>query len=146
MTAPKPILIVEARFYEKIADWLFDGASKVIAGSNHGVERISVPGVFEIPAAVKFGWNTGKYDGVVSLGCVIRGQTDHYDHICREVSRALMDLSIHGAMPHGFGILTCENGDQAYERADVTKRDLGGKAAKACLAMIDIRARTGARS
>ena len=146
MTALKPIVVVEARFYEKIADWLFDGASKVIASSGHPVERISVPGVFEIPAAVKFAWDGGKYDGVVSLGCVIRGQTDHYEHICREVSRALMDLSVNGAMPHGFGILTCENGDQAYERADVTKRDLGGKAAKACLTMIDIRNRTGVRA
>jgi len=146
MTALKPIVVVEARFYEKIADWLFDGASKVIMPSGHGVERISVPGVFEIPAAVKFAWDSGKYDGAVSLGCVIRGQTDHYEHICREVSRALMDLSVHGAMPHGFGILTCENGDQAYERADVTKRDLGGKAAKACLTMIEIRNRTGVRA
>lgn len=146
MTAPKPILVVEARFYEKIADWLFDGASRAIAKSNHGIDRVSVPGVFEIPAAVKFAWDTGKYDGVISLGCVIRGQTDHYEHICREVSRALMDLSVQSAMPHGFGILTCENGEQAYERADVTKRDIGGRAAQACLTMIDIRNRTAARS
>lgn len=141
MTTLKPILVVEARFYEKIADWLFDGASKVIADTGRRIERIAVPGVFEIPAAVKFAWDTGNYDGAVSLGCVIRGQTDHYDHICREVSRALMDLTVSG-VPHGFGILTCENGDQAYERADVTKRNLGGKAAKACLTMIDVRNRT----
>jgi 6,7-dimethyl-8-ribityllumazine synthase len=141
MTAPKPILIVEARFYEKIADWLFDGASKAIAGTGHQIERIAVPGVFEIPAAVKFAWDTGKYDGVVTLGCVIRGETDHYDHICREVGRALMDLSVHSAMPHGFGILTCETGDQAYERANVVKRNIGGRAAQACLTMIDIRNR-----
>jgi 6,7-dimethyl-8-ribityllumazine synthase len=145
MTNPKPILIVEARFYDKIADSLFDGASRALSGTNHGVERIAVPGVFEIPAAVKFAWDTGRYEGVVSLGCVIRGQTDHYEHICREVSRALMDLAVDGGMPHGFGILTCESGEQAYERADVNKRDIGGRAAQACLAMIEIRNRVAKR-
>ncbi len=144
MTAPKPILVVEARFYDKIADDLFEGASRVLR--DRGVERIAVPGVFEIPAAVKFAWDSGRYDGVVSLGCVIRGQTDHYEHICREVSRALMDLSVQQGMPHGFGILTCENGEQAYERADVNKRDIGGRAALACLAMIEIRNRAAARA
>ena len=138
MTARKNILIVEARFYEKIADSLFDGASRALNEAQCSVDRVSVPGVFEIPAAVNAAWSTGKYDGVVSLGCVIRGQTDHYEHICREVSRALMDLTVHEKMPHGFGILTCENGDQAWERADVTKRDLGGRAAKACLAMLEV--------
>lgn len=146
MTAPKPILVVEARFYDKIADDLFEGASRVLRDRDRGVERIAVPGVFEIPAAVKFAWDSGRYDGVVSLGCVIRGQTDHYEHICREVSRALMDLSVQQGMPHGFGILTCENGEQAYERADVNKRDIGGRAALACLAMIEIRNRAAARA
>ena len=145
MNAPKPILVVEARFYDKIADSLYEGASRVLAKSNRGIERIAVPGVFEIPAAVNLAWATGKYDGVVSLGCVIRGQTDHYEHICREVSRALMDLTVRDKMPHGFGILTCENGDQAWERADVARRDLGGRAATACLAMIDIRNRVTGR-
>jgi 6,7-dimethyl-8-ribityllumazine synthase len=138
MTGPKNILIVEARFYEKIADSLFDGASRVLKQAQCTIERVSVPGVFEIPAAVNHAWSTGKYDGVVSLGCVIRGQTDHYEHICREVSRALMDLTVHEKMPHGFGILTCENGEQAWERADVAKRDLGGRAATACLAMLEV--------
>ena len=146
MTAPKPILIVEARFYDKIADSLFEGASRVLSANGHGIERISVPGVFEIPAAVNFAWQTDRYDGVVTLGCVIRGQTDHYEHICREVSRALMDMSVVDEMPHGFGILTCENGEQAYERADVTKRDIGGRAAQACLAMIEIRNRVASRT
>ena len=73
------------------------------------------------------------------LGCVIRGETDHYDHICREVSRKLMDLSVDYAMPHGFGILTCENKDQAWERADTAQRNLGGRTAEACLRMIDIK-------
>jgi len=146
MPAPQSrILVVEARFYEKIADSLFDGASRVLSAAGCEIERIAVPGVFEIPAAINFAWKSGRYAGVVSLGCVIRGQTDHYEHICREVSRALMDLTVQREMPHGFGILTCENGDQAWERADVGRRDLGGRAAKACLAMLEIRNRVAAR-
>jgi 6,7-dimethyl-8-ribityllumazine synthase len=138
MTGPSKILIVEARFYDKIADSLYDGASRVLTEGHCLIERVAVPGVFEIPAAVNCAWSTRKYDGVVSLGCVIRGQTDHYEHICREVSRALMDLTVRERMPHGFGILTCENGDQAWERADVARRNLGGRAAQACLAMLEV--------
>ena len=132
------ILIVEARFYEDIAGQLGAGAVKVIEEAGLSVDRVDVPGVFEVPAAVKKAWGTGDYVGVVTLGCVIRGATDHYDHICREVSRALMDLSINDSMPHGFGILTCENRDQAWERANVEDRDIGGRAAVACLRMLDI--------
>lgn len=138
MTNRKNILLVEARFYDKIANALYTGASRVLTEAQCTIERVAVPGVFEVPAAVNAAWRTGKFDGVVSLGCVIRGQTDHYDHICREVSRALMDLTVRERMPHGFGILTCENGDQAWERADVANRDLGGRAAKACLAMLEV--------
>ena len=132
------ILVVEARFYEDIADQLANGAVKVIEDAGMTVDRVAVPGVFEVPAAVKKAWDTGNYTGVVTLGCVIRGATDHYDHICREVSRALMDLCIHEGVPHGFGILTCENRDQAWERANVEDRDIGGRAAVACLRMLDI--------
>ena len=132
------ILIVEARFYEDIADQLGAGAVKVIEEAGLSVDRIEVPGVFEVPAAVKKAWDSDAYVGVVTLGCVIRGATDHYDHICREVSRALMDLSIEDGIPHGFGILTCENRDQAWERANVEDRDIGGRAAVACLRMLEI--------
>ena len=132
------ILIVEARFYEDIADQLANGAIKVIEDAGLSVDKVDVPGVFEVPAAVKSEWDTGAYTGVVTLGCVIRGATDHYDHICREVSRAVMDLSINDAIPLGFGILTCENRDQAWERANVEDRDIGGRAAVACLRMLEI--------
>ena len=138
MAGPNKIVVVEARFYDKIADSLYDGASRVLGAAGCTIERVAVPGVFEIPAAVNYEWSTKRYDGVVTLGCVIRGQTDHYEHICREVSRALMDLTVREMMPHGFGILTVENGDQAWERADVSRRDLGGRAATACLAMLDV--------
>ncbi len=132
------ILIVEARFYEDIADQLGAGAVKVIQDAGMSADRVEVPGVFEVPAAVIKAWDTGNYIGVVTLGCVIRGATDHYDHICREVSRALMDLTVNDGIPLGFGILTCENRDQAWERANVEDRDIGGRAATACLRMLEI--------
>ena len=137
--AKKKILIVEARFYDEIADALVTGAVATLTKAHYDHECLAVPGVFEIPNAIKFAWNTGVYSGILALGCVIRGETDHYDHICREVSRKLMDLSVDYAMPHGFGILTCENIDQAWERADTAQRDLGGRTAEACLRMIDIK-------
>ena len=96
--------------------------------------------------AMEFGTAKHRYKGFVSLGCVIRGETDHYDHICRESSRALMDLTIAHSIAHGFGVLTCETMDQARVRADVAGRNVGGRAAQACLTMMalkeDLRLRT----
>ena len=135
----KKILIIEARFYDQIADSLATGAVSTLSEAGYSHERIAVPGVFEIPAALRLAWSTGDYAGSLALGCVIRGETDHYDHICREVSRKLMDLTVDYAMPHGFGILTCENKDQAWERADTDQRNLGGRTANACLRMINIK-------
>ncbi len=132
------ILIVEARFYQDIAEELMSGAMTVVADRNFSVEKIEVPGVFEVPSAVAKAWASGNYLGVITLGCVIRGATDHYDHICREVSRALMDFTVNNHMPHGFGILTCENHQQALERANTKERDIGGRAAIACLRMLEV--------
>jgi 6,7-dimethyl-8-ribityllumazine synthase len=132
------ILVVEARFYDDIADQLFLGASKIVVKNGMTVEKVPVPGVFEIPAAIKTVWSANYFAGVVALGCVIRGETDHYEHICREVSRAIMDLSVLGGIPIGFGILTCENYEQAWERASIDDRDIGGRTASACLDMLKI--------
>ena len=130
---------MEARFYDEIADALAAGAVATLTAAHYNHERLAVPGVFEIPNATKTCMDHGAYSGSLAL-CVIRGETDHYDHICREVSRKLMDLTVVDyAMPHGFGILTCENKDQAWERADKDQRNLGGKTAEACLRMIDIK-------
>ena len=133
------ILIVESRFYEDIADSLARGACATLEAANQTVERLAVPGVFEIPSAIQFAWNDEIFIGCVTLGCVIRGETDHYDHICREVSRALMNLSVEQKIPHGFGLLTCENREQAWERADTKQRNNGARAAEACLRMIEIK-------
>ena len=135
------ILIVESSYYEDITDALIKGASTTLEAAEQSIERIAVPGVFEIPAAIQFAWNEMYFDGCVTLGCVIRGETDHYEHICREVSRALMDISIRCNMPHGFGILTCENREQAWERADIKQKNRGARAAEACLQMINVKTR-----
>ncbi|MEE2999206.1 MAG: 6,7-dimethyl-8-ribityllumazine synthase [Pseudomonadota bacterium] len=132
------ILIVESLFYEDIAEQLNSGAVKVVLDHDLAVDKIAVPGVFEIPSAVAKAWASKKYLGVITLGCVIRGATDHYDHICREVARAIMDLTVKNSMPLGFGILTCDNFEQAWERANVKDRDIGGRAAIACIRMLDI--------
>jgi 6,7-dimethyl-8-ribityllumazine synthase len=132
------IALIEARFYSDIADGLANGAINVAENNGFLTRRINVPGVFEIPATLNKIWNSGSFIGVVALGCVIRGETDHYDHICREVSRALMDLSVNNNIPMGFGVLTCENYEQAKVRSSIKERDIGGRATLACIEMIRI--------
>ncbi|MGC6484230.1 MAG: 6,7-dimethyl-8-ribityllumazine synthase [Candidatus Puniceispirillales bacterium] len=134
----KRFLIVEARFYTEIADAMAAGA--VIALENAGVEydRIEVPGALEIPAAIAMaaGRSDGPaYDGFVALGCVIRGETYHFEIVSNESSRAIMDLSVQHNLAIGNGILTVENEDQAWERADPNRKNKGGDAARAALAM-----------
>ncbi len=138
--SPAPrILVVEARFYDDIADMLFAGAESVLAAVDATVERVYVPGVLEIPAAVAMGVMSEQFDGAVALGCVIRGETTHYDTVSEESARALMDISVVEGLPLGNGILTVENRDQAVVRADPTQKDKGGDAARACLAMLDVK-------
>lgn len=138
MSAPH-ILIVEARFYQDIADALVEGATKALteAGATH--ERVSVPGVLEIPAAIAMARKTDRFDGYVALGCVIRGETTHYDIVANESARAVMDMTVGHRLCLGNGILTVENGDQAWARADPERKDKGGEAAQAALAMIALK-------
>lgn len=140
------VLIIEARFYENIADELAKGAIAVLDRAGVPYDRHAVPGVFEVPAACRFalgsmeeGTANPGYSGFIALGCVIRGETDHYDHICREASRALMDLTVDHGVALGFGILTCETYDQAWVRASVDQKNKGADAAEACLRMIDLK-------
>ncbi|WP_455373926.1 6,7-dimethyl-8-ribityllumazine synthase [Limibacillus halophilus] len=132
------VLIVEARFYEDIADELVKGAVAALEEAGATYERIAVPGAFEIPAAISFADIGGEYDGYLALGCVIRGETTHYDYVCEESARKLMDLSADRALAIGYGILTCENDEQAWERARVDRKDKGGDVAKACLRMVEL--------
>jgi 6,7-dimethyl-8-ribityllumazine synthase len=143
MTGTRRVLIVEARFYADLADQLYAGAAQVFAAAGVPSERRAVPGCFELPAAIRFA--IGKvpaecaFDGFVALGCVIRGETDHYDHICREVARALMDLSVTFSVPLGFGVLTCSTYQQALVRAAIDQKNKGGEAAAACLRMMELK-------
>lgn len=140
------VLIVEARFYEDIADELARGAIAVLDGAGLPYERVPVPGTFEVPAAIRFAIrsmevrsSSGHYSGFVALGCVIRGETDHYEHIARESSRALMEITTGYSVALGFGILTCENREQAWARAAVDRKDVGGSAARACVRMMELK-------
>jgi 6,7-dimethyl-8-ribityllumazine synthase len=136
------ILIVDATFYQDIADHLVSGAVDALKDEGYAWERISVPGVFEVPATIALAAKSREnFSGFVALGCVIRGETDHYDHVCRESSRACMDLSVQTGLAIGFGILTCENMDQAIARADVNQGNKGRDAAQACLRMVDLKSR-----
>lgn len=140
------VLIIEARFYPDIAEELAKGAIAVLERAGVSYDRHWVPGVFEVPAACRFavrsmeaGTAIPGYSGFIALGCVIRGETDHYDHICREASRALMDLAVDYSVALGFGILTCETYEQAWVRAAVDQKNKGADAAEACLRMIELR-------
>jgi len=150
-TTKAHILIIEARFYEHLADELARGAIAEIESRGATWERVSVPGVLEIPAAVKFaldamahGAASRRIDGFVVLGCVIRGETTHYDIVSNESARALMDLSVDRSLALGNGIQTVENEAQALARVRVTEKNKGGGAARACLDMIDLKRSLGA--
>jgi 6,7-dimethyl-8-ribityllumazine synthase len=137
------ILIVEARYYEALADELLKGARAAVAAAGAVAEVVTVPGALEIPAAVAILYETGAYDAVVTLGCVIRGETGHYDIVAGESARALMDLSVHRRIPLGNGILTVETEEQAWARARVSEQDKGGGAADAALAVLGLKRAAG---
>jgi 6,7-dimethyl-8-ribityllumazine synthase len=141
------IMIVEARFYDDIADALVEGATAALEEGGASYERYQVLGAFETPAAISISIRAleftarQRFDGYVVLGCVIRGETSHYDIVCNESARALQDLAVRYALALGYGILTCENRDQALKRARRDGYDRGGHAARACLAMIELKRR-----
>jgi 6,7-dimethyl-8-ribityllumazine synthase len=137
------VLIVEARYYEDLADQLAAGATAVLNEHEIAAVRVAVPGAFEIPAVIHMAMRAQGpqgYDGYIALGCVLRGETDHYDHICREVSRALMDLATLNCIPLGFGVLTCATYEQARVRAAVDGKNKGAEAARACVRMMELKA------
>lgn len=142
MTRPPHILIVEAPYYTHIAELLRRGAERALAAAGASHERIEVPGSFEIPAAIGLAARAGdRFDGYVALGCVIRGETTHYDHICAESARGLQELAVHEGLAIGYGILTCESEAQALARAAPEGRDHAGAAVRACLAIIELKRR-----
>ncbi len=131
------LLFVVAPYYRDITDKLLIGAHAVADEAGAKVDVIEVPGAFEIPQAIAMYGN--KYDGYVALGCVIRGETSHYDYVCGESARALMDLGMNRQIQVGYGILTVENKDQAEERANPNGRDKGGEATRACIVLVSLK-------
>ncbi|AYG65764.1 MULTISPECIES: 6,7-dimethyl-8-ribityllumazine synthase [unclassified Rhizobium] len=143
------ILIVEARFYDDMADALLDGAKAALDAAGATYDVVTVPGALEIPAAIAMALDGGDngnvvYDGYVALGMVIRGETYHFDIVAGESSRALMDLAVSESLAIGNGILTVENEEQAWARARRSDKDKGGFAARAALTMIALKEKLGA--
>ncbi len=136
-------LIVQADFYTELAAAQKQGAIAGLKAAGASYEIISVPGALEIPAAIAIvaAQNPCPYDGFIALGCVIRGETTHYETVCTESCRGLMDLALQQHLAIGNGILTVENSEQAWERADINRKDKGGDAARAALAMAALAAR-----
>jgi 6,7-dimethyl-8-ribityllumazine synthase len=138
------ILIVEARYYDDLADLLLAGAMAVLEEAGAEVERIGVPGSLEIPPAVAMAVEAAQrkrrpYDGVVALGCVIRGDTIHFEIVSNESARGLMDISVAQALPIGNGIITVNTEAQAFERARPEEMNKGGDAARAALALVRLK-------
>jgi 6,7-dimethyl-8-ribityllumazine synthase len=135
------ILIVEGRFYSELSDELLRGAADAITAVGAEYEVITVPGALEIPAVIAIAEKAGGFDGYVALGCVIRGETYHFEIVSNESSRGLMDLATRKRLAIGNGILTVEDEEQAWARARVSEGDKGGGAARACLEVLSIRSR-----
>ncbi|HEV8408219.1 MAG TPA: 6,7-dimethyl-8-ribityllumazine synthase [Sphingomicrobium sp.] len=131
-------LLVEARFYPPLSDMLLDGAGKIIESAGHKHETLTVPGALELPGAIALAARSGRFCAFVALGVVIRGETYHFEVVSNESARGIMDLTLQG-YAIGNGILTVENETQAIERCDPGQLDKGGAAARAALALYELR-------
>ena len=136
-------LIVEARYYDSIGDMLLAGAKRTLEAAGASFDVVGVPGALEIPAAIRILTKSGAYAGALALGCVIRGETYHFEIVAGESSRAIMDLTVDHMLPIGNGILTVENEDQAIVRADPAQGDKGGDAARAAVTLHHLRKLAG---
>jgi 6,7-dimethyl-8-ribityllumazine synthase len=139
------VALCVARFYEELAEKLVIGARSGLAdGGVAEIEEFSVPGAFELPLIASYAARSGRFDAVVCLGAVIRGETDHYDYVCGEAARGIQDVQLQTGVPCGFGVLTVDSMDQALERvAGGSKRDTGRHAAQAALASLQAKRALG---
>jgi 6,7-dimethyl-8-ribityllumazine synthase len=136
--SPARVALCVARFYEELAERLEEGARDVLAGAGvQEVDRFQVPGAFELPLIASYAAGSGRYEGVVCLGAVIRGETDHYEYVCREAARGIQQVALRTGVPCGFGVLTVDTMEQALARVKGgDKRDTGAHAAQAVLAAL----------
>jgi 6,7-dimethyl-8-ribityllumazine synthase len=133
--------VAVGRFYEDLAERLLAGAMGAFAQAGHtDVEVFDVPGAFELPLAASYAAHSGRFAGVACLGAVIRGETDHYDFVCAETARGVMDVQLQTGVPCAFGVLTCATMEQALARSGGDKRDQGRRAAETVLSMSSLRA------
>jgi 6,7-dimethyl-8-ribityllumazine synthase len=139
---PDRYAVVVGRFYEELAERLVDGARRIFEEAGADVDVFDVPGAFELPMAAKICAQTGRYAGIACCGAVIRGETSHYDYVCNEAARGIQQVQLETGIPCGFGLLTVENYDQALARLG-EKRHQGEDAARAVLALVELKARAG---
>ena len=133
------VLIAEARFYAHLSDMLLAGARAALDAAGHSHESVTVPGALELPAAISLAADTGRFDAYVALGVVIRGETFHFEIVAGESARGVLALTLDG-LAVGNGILTVETESQAIVRADPAQADKGGDAARAALALLELKA------
>jgi 6,7-dimethyl-8-ribityllumazine synthase len=142
------ILIIEARFYDENADLLLAGTKKELEKAKAKVDVITVPGILELPAALAYAFSKKprrgpRYQGAVVLGCAVKGETDHYEHVCRESMSGVQRVALDMNVPVGNGILTCPTWELAQNRANPAEGDAGGRAARACLRLVELKDRFG---
>jgi 6,7-dimethyl-8-ribityllumazine synthase len=145
----KRFALVVARFYDELADWLVDGAHRALTEcgvAKEDVEQFDVPGCFEIPFACEALLSSGKYDGAVALGAVVRGETPHFDYVAGECARGVMQVSLTQRLPIGFGVLTTDSYAQAEERAEPSRGDKGYDAAFAAASLVVLAVRASAET
>ncbi len=139
------VAIVTAPFYQQIVDGLFHGATEALKKAQVLYQRFDVPGALEVPLACQMLVESGEFDAIVALGCVIRGETAHFDYVCEQSARGIMDVSLAYNIPIGNGIITVENGEQALARSatssDSDKENKGKEAAEAALSLLRLRDR-----
>jgi 6,7-dimethyl-8-ribityllumazine synthase len=146
------VLILEARFYDHLADGLLAGAKEVLAEAGVNFEVITVPGIYELTSALSLVLKKAEsdgvhdYDGYITLGTAIRGESDHYHYICQECMHGLNQLAVTHHLALGNGVLTVHNEEQALKRSDPKRKNMGGQAARACLSMLALKRRLGAFS
>lgn len=147
MEPERRVALCVARYYEELADRLETGARDTLRSAGvTEIDRYDVPGAFELPLVAKYAAQSGRYQAVVCLGAVIRGETDHYDHVCAEAARGIQLVQLETSVPCGFGVLTVDSMEQAMARAGEGKRDSGAHAAEAVLASLAVKRRLEADS